>query len=514
MALVTFTSLGPPGTPLVLAQLLLGGWAFIRRNRAAPSYLLPGMMSAFGLIGYLASGDLGLTLVFAACWQINFASCVAGLLVLRGYVIPLVIGQAVLTTTVLLLTQPDWGVQFPISIVVTQTGIIVALRLGLLALLRISDAADADAEAAEREERAMQFTREASRRIAEEARVLHDTAINTLGAVANGSAQAVRGDRVREQCARDVVQLQRLRSRRKPDELDRAPGLGEIFELPGLPIVRSGLGDHRLRRIDAELSQAARSGTVGCVREALTNAAKHSGADAVEIDLSEAADALIISVRDRGVGFVGPAPEGRGISASILERARDHGLRARVMSAPEAGTEVLLEVPLRGSGDPPSHHDPGETNASSAEDSGVLLARLFRRAGLLWALGATAVSVLLTAAGAPNHFDALWPMIGIMALAGVLFWYFCTEERIGETDGDGAGRTRRLRPVRALLPFLLILCADLVFFLSAAATGFGSSDAVHWQALAASVPFVLLLATRSARRTVLIGAASWVLLAV
>jgi len=36
---------------------------------------------------------------------------------------------------------------------------------------------------------------------------------------------------------------------------------------------------------------------------------------------------------------------------------------------------------------------------------------------------------------------------------------------------------------------------------------------VHWQALAVTVPFVLLLATRPARRIVLLGAASWAVLA-
>lgn len=510
MALVTFTTLGVPGLPLVLAQLALGGWALAGRRRAAPSYLLSGAMSLLGLLGYLASGDLGSTLVFAACWQINFASCIAGLLVLRMYVVPLVVGQAVVTTTTLLLTQPDWGQRFPLSIVVTQTAIILGLRLGLPALLRLSTAVDADAETAEREERAMQLTREASRRIAEESRVLHDTAINTLGAIANGSAHAVRGARVREQCARDVIQLQRLRSRQRPDD-DRAARLGEIFEVPGLPIVRSGLGDHRLRRLDAELPRSVRLGVIGCVREAMTNAAKHSGADNVEIDLREADDALIVSVKDHGAGFDGTAPEGRGVATSILGRARDHGCTARVTSAPGQGTEVRLEVPLRAADD--AAHAPGTAGEAAAGDSAALPSSLFRRAGLLWALGATAVSVVLTAAGAPNHFAALWPMIGVMCLSGLLFWRFGPVDLSGHADRGAVGRAPGARSVRALR-LLLILCADLVFFLSAAATGFGSSDAVHWQALAATVPFVLLLATRPERRVVLIGAASWLVLAV
>lgn len=85
---------------------------------------------------------------------------------------------------------------------------------------------------------------------------------------------------------------------------------------------------------------------VKAAREALVNAAKHSGASAVDV-FAEVDDGRVeVFVRDRGAGFdPEQVPEGRlGIERSIMERMHRHGGAARLRSAPGTGTEVKLEM--------------------------------------------------------------------------------------------------------------------------------------------------------------------------
>lgn len=86
---------------------------------------------------------------------------------------------------------------------------------------------------------------------------------------------------------------------------------------------------------------------VAAAREAMVNAANHSGADTVSV-FSEVADGGIsIFVKDRGAGFeVTDTWSGhRGIERSIVGRLDRVGGSARITSAPGEGTEVELTVP-------------------------------------------------------------------------------------------------------------------------------------------------------------------------
>lgn len=85
---------------------------------------------------------------------------------------------------------------------------------------------------------------------------------------------------------------------------------------------------------------------IAATREAILNAAKHSGRQEVDV-YAEAADGLVeVFVRDRGVGFdVNDVPADRqGVRRSILERMARHGGKAVVRSTPGEGTEVRLEM--------------------------------------------------------------------------------------------------------------------------------------------------------------------------
>jgi signal transduction histidine kinase len=88
---------------------------------------------------------------------------------------------------------------------------------------------------------------------------------------------------------------------------------------------------------------------VGAVREALTNAAKHSGEKRVSL-FAEVEDVeILVLVRDRGRGFdpaVGGELGRRGIADSIEARMLGQGGIATITSTVGEGTEVELRMPL------------------------------------------------------------------------------------------------------------------------------------------------------------------------
>jgi signal transduction histidine kinase len=86
---------------------------------------------------------------------------------------------------------------------------------------------------------------------------------------------------------------------------------------------------------------------VAAMREALQNAARHSGAGRVDVYAEVAASGVEVFVRDRGIGF-DPAtvPSDRlGVRRSIVDRMVRHGGSADVRSQPGAGTELRLWMP-------------------------------------------------------------------------------------------------------------------------------------------------------------------------
>jgi signal transduction histidine kinase len=110
----------------------------------------------------------------------------------------------------------------------------------------------------------------------------------------------------------------------------------EIEELHGVrvEVVRTG---------DAPLDDRL-SALVLAAREAMTNAARHSGVDEVSVFLDAADGAVALYVRDRGAGFDpdAVAADRRGLAESIRGRMERVGGTARVVSAPGEGTEVEL----------------------------------------------------------------------------------------------------------------------------------------------------------------------------
>ncbi len=85
------------------------------------------------------------------------------------------------------------------------------------------------------------------------------------------------------------------------------------------------------------------------VQESLTNAAKHSGGQLVEITVRENSGSLRLTVEDDGRGFADPvgarsAQRGGWGLAAMRERAEAHGGRLKI-EFPGRGTRVIVEIP-------------------------------------------------------------------------------------------------------------------------------------------------------------------------
>jgi signal transduction histidine kinase len=118
-----------------------------------------------------------------------------------------------------------------------------------------------------------------------------------------------------------------------------AEAAAEVEELHGVRVELAASGDAPL---DEPLSQL-----VLAAREAMTNAARHSGTAEVAVFLDTSPDSTTVFVRDRGAGFdpAAVSPDRRGIAESIRGRLERLGGSASIDAAPGGGTEVELILP-------------------------------------------------------------------------------------------------------------------------------------------------------------------------
>ena len=178
---------------------------------------------------------------------------------------------------------------------------------------------------------------------AEIAARLHDSVLQTLALI-----QKRAGD------SREVTRLARAQERELRAWLFDAPSAapttcfgaleaacGEVEDLFDMRVSAVTVGE------DAELTESAKL-LIQAAREAMVNAGKHAGVDAVDVYAELLAGELSIFVRDRGVGFdVDAIPADRhGIRDSIRARVEGTGGRVRISSTPGEGTEVELAVAL------------------------------------------------------------------------------------------------------------------------------------------------------------------------
>jgi phage shock protein PspC (stress-responsive transcriptional regulator)/signal transduction histidine kinase len=236
-----------------------------------------------------------------------------------------------------LATTEAFGAVGNLGIAVLATAVGVALVFGPWIVRLVGQLGDERRERIRSEERA------------DMAAHLHDSVLQTLALIqrnADASPEARSLARRQERELRAWL----YDDRRRADERngDAAPGtLATALD----QLTDEVEADHQGVEVDVVLVgdcplDPGVAALVRALREAVVNAANHSGESSVSVYVEVDGGRVEAYVRDRGRGFDPAAVDGdrQGIAHSIVGRMARHGGRARVHSAPGQGTEVTLEV--------------------------------------------------------------------------------------------------------------------------------------------------------------------------
>ncbi|HSP72342.1 MAG TPA: PspC domain-containing protein [Gaiellaceae bacterium] len=308
----------------------LGGWLLLPLEGAPPPTR---RRQAFGIGALVVAFSLalrGFGLADSLVWPV--VAVAAGITIWRSRRVglpPLVGAVLIVGGVILFVTQnAGGGNQVVLAPGAVTVGVLVVVGPWLWRLAR-----ERDAERSQRirtEERAELASR------------VHDSVLQTLALIQreSGDARAV-ATLARRQERELRGWLYPDAARLEGDEtLSSAieAAATEVEELHGVRVELVRTGDCRLDERLGALVLAA--------REAMANAAKHSGVDEVAVYVDVEHDGISVFVRDRGAGFA-PAeigPDRQGIAESIRGRMERAGGEAVVTAAPGEGTEIELRM--------------------------------------------------------------------------------------------------------------------------------------------------------------------------
>jgi signal transduction histidine kinase/phage shock protein PspC (stress-responsive transcriptional regulator) len=171
---------------------------------------------------------------------------------------------------------------------------------------------------------------------------LHDSVQQTLALIQKHAGDGRTVSTLARAQERDLRQW--LYGDNTPPEATIASALkvaaAEVEDAHGVPVEVVTVGDAPSSERSAPLVNSA--------REAMVNAAKHSGGPKVDVYAELSAKRAEVFVRDRGQGFMlHEVPHDRlGVKNSIIGRMERHGGTADIRTAPGEGTEVRLAMDL------------------------------------------------------------------------------------------------------------------------------------------------------------------------
>jgi signal transduction histidine kinase len=234
-------------------------------------------------------------------------------------------------------------------LLVVAAGVHTYVRRQVYRRAAAADAALAEADRAASEQFVV-LSRNIERR--EHERLLHDTVLNTLTALARAG-----GDDVAEvvaRCRHDVALIEGVLSDPGEEEADAGHACGDLVS--GVRAVAAQASARGLRvHLDVDGREApaipapVTMAISNAVREALSNVAAHAGTGEAWVTVGLTAPngtpgRLQVTVRDTGIGFdpVSVDQTRLGLRRSIVERMTDCGGHASVWSEPGRGAVVRL----------------------------------------------------------------------------------------------------------------------------------------------------------------------------
>jgi signal transduction histidine kinase len=170
---------------------------------------------------------------------------------------------------------------------------------------------------------------------------VHDSVLQTLALIQRNAAsprEVVRLARGQERDLRALLYDDRPTSGQFADELRRTAA--EVEDVYAVTVDAVVVGDRPLTEALAAL--------VSATREAVVNAAKHSGTTEIAVYAEVESGVVHVFVRDRGKGFDPAAvgPDRQGVRGSIVARIERHGGTVQIVSAADSGTEVRMTMPM------------------------------------------------------------------------------------------------------------------------------------------------------------------------
>ncbi|MCV7228604.1 hypothetical protein [Mycolicibacterium komossense] len=313
-------------------------WALAALRRVSP----PALLATWTLIGVaIAAHATGSTIeILRAALNVGISvSILAGLLLrLQAAVASsLAISLAIATSLYVAvddLTPYAWS--YLVLLPVNCLGTALAAGVAVRELRAVAAEADHRAHArltADRTLARRQLEAEAGRR---RARLLHDTIVNTLGAIATGrivSADSV----VARRCADDIRAVDESRA----NQHVASASVDDIFAHARAIGVDLTIGNVAgFRRCLADLPGWQRREILSTIRESVTNVAKH--AQVAEAAIEYCSATRHVTVTDAGEGMSDIAP----LQSAMAVRAEDAGTRTTVASTPGGGTATTIEIPI------------------------------------------------------------------------------------------------------------------------------------------------------------------------
>jgi signal transduction histidine kinase len=170
---------------------------------------------------------------------------------------------------------------------------------------------------------------------------LHDSVLQTLALIQRNAAdpgQVTRLARAQERDLRQWLYDEPAAVTSLAAALRTAAA--EVEDVHGVPVEVVTVGD--------AVADEGLQPLVLAAREAMVNAARHSGASKTDVYAEVGDRSVEVFVRDRGSGFdPSVVPDDRlGLRNSVVDRMTRHGGSADVKSVVGEGTEVRLHMPL------------------------------------------------------------------------------------------------------------------------------------------------------------------------